>query len=144
MRFLHSVTNNSNNSYDISDLVWLNQNSKVKFMVAHPVRQSTPPVHHLSCDPKHASSHFPRSSICSDVSLLEWKDCLVKLQPTLEFAFYFVQIHFYRTPSVIGIYILDYIFVVFSPGLLVYDEETVHSLQLDDPHVGQSFNLREV
>ena len=36
-KFVSSVTNNSNNSYDISDLVLLNQNSRAEIMVAPPV-----------------------------------------------------------------------------------------------------------
>ena len=71
----------------------------------------------LPHDPKGAFSFPTRSLICSDVIFAQVGNCLVKLQPSLEFECYCVQIRFHNDPE----FLLDIFRGVFSCGLLVYD-----------------------
>ena len=103
-KFLSSVTNNSNNSYDISDLVWLNQNSRAEIMVAPPVQEWTPPFQTEATCHMTPSAHslFLLAARLFRRGFAREGNCFVKLQSSLEFACYCFQIRFITTLSFIG------------------------------------------
>ena len=110
-----SVTNNSNYLCDILDLVWLNQNSEQKLWLPLLYKNglSIPKRGNLLRDLKRA---FSFSSCSSPVQMCfaRWENCLIKLQPSLEFECLLLSESFHNDSE----FILDIFRGVFFCGLL--------------------------
>ena len=103
------VTNNLNNSYDISDLVWLNQiMDKLWLPTLYEMDSHSP-----SPDLSHVPFFPSQLDLFRHVSARE-ENCLVKLQPSLEFACYNCSDSLLYDSECFWIY-LEYIFVEYCP-----------------------------
>ena len=103
------VTNNLNNSYDISDLVWLNQiMDKLWLPTLYEMDSHSP-----SPDLSHVLFFPSQLDLFRHVSARE-ENCLVKLQPSLEFACYNCSDSLLYDSECFWIY-LEYIFVEYCP-----------------------------
>ena len=121
-----SVTNNSNNSYDMSDLVWLNQNSEAKLCFPTLYENGLPQAHVLFLPSQ--LDLFRRVSAPVE-KLFGQFTTFVGICVLIVFRFVLT------TMKIILEYIL-WCFLLWSTSVQG-GKETVRSLQFDYPHLGR-------